>query len=132
MATCAAVVGTRLPNDAAEDSFNFLPVLLGNQADEQPVREYTLHQTISLALAIRRGPWKYLDHEGSGGNNYNKPKLKRFQLKDTAPGALGQLYNLETDPGETTNLYFERPEIVKELKAQLEAFKASGRSAPER
>jgi hypothetical protein len=46
------------------------------------------------------------------------------------PDAPGQLYNLETDPGETTNLYSKHPEIVKRLKAQLETFKNSGRSAP--
>ena len=61
MATCAAIVGAKLPQDAAEDSFNMLPALLG-EAGEAPIREYTLHQTISLALAIRRGDWKYLDH----------------------------------------------------------------------
>jgi len=49
-------------------------------------------------------------------------------LPDTAPGAPGQLYNLETDPGETKNLYYEWPEIVKELKALLEQAKAFGRS----
>jgi arylsulfatase A-like enzyme len=69
MATCAAIVEAELPYDAAEDSFNFLPVLTGEQVDDQLVREYTLHQTISLALAIRRGSWKYLDHQGSGGNS---------------------------------------------------------------
>ena len=41
-----------------------------------------------------------------------------------------QLYNLDADPGETNNLYFEHPEIVKELKSQLEQYKESGRSAP--
>jgi hypothetical protein len=46
--------------------------------------------------------------------------------------APGQLYNLDSDPGETTNLYFEHPEIVKELKAKLEDFKSSGRSVPAR
>ena len=132
MATCAAVVGADLPDDAAEDSFDLLPVLTNSRPDERPVREYTLHQTISLALAIRRGPWKYLDHQGSGGNNYNRPHLKAFQLEDTAPDAPGQLYNLKTDPGETTNLYFERPEIVRELKSKLDEFQATGRSAPRR
>ena len=28
------------------------------------------------------------------------------------------------------NLYFKHPEIVKELKSQLEQYKQSGRSAP--
>ena len=49
-------------------------------------------------------------------------------LPDSAPGAAGQLYDLTADPGETTNLYFERAEIVKELKTLLEESKASGRS----
>jgi arylsulfatase A-like enzyme len=131
MATCAAIVDFPLPNDAAEDSFNLLPVLTGEQRD-QPVRRYTLHQTIKLELAIRRGPWKYLDHHGSGGNDYSGKHLKPYALPEKAPDAPGQLYHLDTDPGETTNLYFEHPEIVKELKSKLEEYKQSGRSASTR
>ena len=85
---------------------------------------------MSLALAIRRGPWKYLDHRGSGGNRYGRGRLRQFALPEKAPDAPAQLYNLDDDPGETTNLYFEHPEIVRELKAKLEEFKESGRSAP--
>ena len=128
MATCAAVAGAQLPNDAAEDSYNILPVLLGKQ--DKPVRRYTLHQTIKLELAIRRGPWKYLDHKGSGGNSYSREHLAPYALPDTAPEAPAQLYNLDSDPGETTNLYYKHPEIVKELKTQLDAYRQSGRSAP--
>jgi arylsulfatase A-like enzyme len=131
MATCAAVVDAELPDGAAEDSHDFLPVLLGKQGNE-PVRRDTLHQTISLALAIRRGPWKYLDHRGSGGNNYSRGGLAQFALPEKAPEAPGQLYHLDTDPGETDNLYFKHPEIVDELKSQLERYKQSGRSAPPR
>ncbi len=127
--TCAAITGLKLPEDSGQDSFDVLPVLLGKQG-AFPVRPYTLHQTSSLALAIRKGPWKYLDHRGSGGNNYNAAELKPFSLPDTAPDAPGQLYNLETDPGERENLYFKHPEIVRELKALLEQSKAQGRSAP--
>ncbi len=130
MATCAAIVGVELPNDAAEDSVDLLPVLLGEA--EGAVRDYTLHQTISLALAIRKGKWKYLDHQGSGGNNYGGGKLKAINLRDTAPNAPGQLYDMENDPGETTNIYFEFPEVVAELKALLDASKKNGRSVPER
>jgi len=39
---------------------------------------------------------------------------------NTAPNAPGQLYDLEADPGETTNLYFDRPKIVEELSSLLE------------
>jgi len=132
MATCAEIVSSKLPNDAAEDSTSMLPVLLGTQGDK-PVRTYMLEQTISLALSIRNGQWKFLDHKGSGGNNYARDGewgMKPYAMKDTDTDAPGQLYNLAADPGETTNLYSKHPEIVKALKAQLDTFKASGRSAP--
>lgn len=131
MATCAAVVGAKLPNEAAEDSYNMLPALLGRQTDK-PIRKYLIQQTMSLRLSIRRGQWKYLDHKGSGGNNYGRGHLKRYALPDTAPDAPGQLYNLQTDPGETKNLYFKHPQIVAELKQQLDEYKEAGRSAPPR
>jgi arylsulfatase A len=133
MATVAAIIGAELPNDAAEDSFNMLPALLGK--DGGPIRPYLLQQAFggSRTLSIRRGNWKYLDHTGSGGNRYdNDPGLKSFILPDTAPNAPGQLYNLEADPGETRNFYFDQPQIVKELKTLLEQSKESGRSRPER
>ncbi|MHC4201436.1 MAG: sulfatase family protein [Planctomycetota bacterium] len=132
MATCAEIVGAKLPNDAAEDSLSMLPVLLGTQGDRQ-VRRHLLQQTISFAMSIREGKWKFLDHKGSGGNNYNRGGawgMKQYALPDTDPDAPGQLYNLQTDPGETTNLYSKHPEIVRRLKAQLDAYRKSGRSAP--
>jgi arylsulfatase A-like enzyme len=130
MATVAAITGAALPRDAAEDSFNLLPVLEGRAT--APVRPYLLTQGFAGArtLAIRRGHWKYLDHAGSGGNRYdNHPELKRFALPEAAPNAPGQLYDLATDPGETNNLYLARPEVVRDLKALLEKSKADGRSA---
>ncbi len=128
MATCAEITNTKLSVKAAEDSISFLPALTGKRIDHTPQRDYTLHQTISLAIAIRRGDWKYLDHRGSGGNSYTNGELLPFALPDTAPNAPAQLYNLKTDPGETTNLYFKHPEIVKELKSLMEESKADGRT----
>jgi arylsulfatase A-like enzyme len=127
MATVAAIVGVKLPADAAEDSFNLFPVLLGE--DKAPIRPYLLTQAFSGArtLSIRRGSWKYLDHPGSGGNRYDaSPELKPYYLPDDAPVAL---YNIADDPGETKNLYAVHPEIVRELKALLDKSKADGRSA---
>lgn len=126
MATCSEITGEELPRDAAEDSLSFLPILEGQE--DPPQREYLMHQTISLALAIRKGPWKYLDHQGSGGNNYGRPPLNQFALPDAAPDAPGQLYNLDDDPGERQNLYFRHPEIVAELKGKLDEYQSSGRS----
>lgn len=128
MATLAAITGAELPQDTAEDSFNLLPVLEGKAA--APVRPYLLMQAFAGArtLSIRRGNWKYIDHRGSGGNNYASFELKRYKLPETAPEAEGQLYDLANDPGETTNLFFKQPQIVAELKALLEQSKHEGRS----
>jgi arylsulfatase A-like enzyme len=129
MATFSAIIGAKLTEDAGEDSYNILPVLLGTHQDK-PVREFTLHQTISNALSIRHGPWKLLAHKGSGGNRYDGPFLKPFEMADTDSEAPGQLYNLSIDPREEHNLYSKYPEIVTELTRQLEHFQSSGRSAP--
>ena len=131
MATLASLTGYSLPNDAAEDSFDFAPMMLGAD-DGAPVRVFTLHQTNRLELAIRQGQWKYLDHAGSGGNDYSRPMLAGFAIDDGAPDAPGQLYDLATDPGETKNLYFDEPETANRLKADLERLVAAGRSAPRR
>lgn len=126
MATIAAITGTKLPDNAAEDSFNLLPALLGEAT--APIRPYLITQAFSgtRTLSIRRGPWKYLDHPSSGGNRYDtSPELKPLYIPDSASAAL---YNLDTDPGETKNLGDERPDLVNELKALLEQSKSSGRS----
>ena len=130
MATCASITGATLPRTAAEDSFDMKPVLLGRD-EGGPVREFTLHQTWTFDLAIRRGDWKFLDYQGSGGNKYAANfELAKFILPEAGPDAPGQLYNLADDPGETENLYQKHPEIVGQLKALLEQTKQSGRSAP--
>jgi arylsulfatase A-like enzyme len=129
MATAAALAGYALPAGSAEDSFDFSALLTGTH-DGSPIRNFALHQTISLDLALRRGAWKYLDHSGSGGNDYTRPLLADFALDDGAPDAPAQLFNLASDPGETRNLYYEEPETASRMKQELEDFKASGRSAP--
>ena len=129
MATAADIVGAKLPDNAAEDSFSLLQPMLGEP--DAPIRPYILHQAFSgqKTLAIRRGPWKYIDHVGSGGNRYdNNAGLKPFAIPDNAPTAPAQLYNLDADPGETKNLYFEEPKVVEELKGLLDQTKRSGRS----
>ncbi len=129
MATAADIVGAKLPDNAAEDSFSLLQPMLGKP--DAPIRPYILHQAFSgqKTLAIRRGPWKYIDHVGSGGNRYdNNAGLKPFAIPENAPTAPAQLYNLDADPGETKNLYFEEPQVVEELKALLAETKSSGRS----
>lgn len=106
MATLAAVVRHDLPADAAEDSFSFLPALLGDRAG--PVRDHVVHHSLQGMFAIRRGDWKLIDGKGSGG----------FTKGGTDPEP-GQLYNLARDPAEQRNLWNAEPATVKELQALL-------------
>jgi hypothetical protein len=41
-----------------------------------------------------------------------------------------QLYDLEADIGETTNVYAQHPEVVEEMKALLTEIIRNGRSTP--
>ena len=132
MATMAEVEKVDLPRDSAQDSFSMLPAMLGADGGVQ-IRPYILQQGFGGGryLAIRKGKWKYLAHKGSGGNNYAKhAQLKEFALPDTEPDTPGQLFDLEADPGERTNLSLEYPEVVKELSELLKKSKDDGRSAP--
>ncbi|MGB7329101.1 MAG: arylsulfatase [Rubripirellula sp.] len=129
-ATLASVVGVSLPDDAATDSFDMLPVMMGQQDESRSVRPHLLTQSFRGAFQIRQGPWKYLDHQGSGGNNYDVKNMQEWGIPEKAPDAPGQLYNLDDDPGETNNLYFAEAAKRKELQALLANLKSSGRSAP--
>lgn len=120
-ATLAALVGENLPDDAGEDSFNILPLLLGKPTGT-PIREATVHHSGDGVFAIRQGPWKAIFHLGSGG--FSQPKNE----PPVAGGPTGQLYNLHDDPGETRNLWSENPQAVEKLSDLLERYKREGRS----
>lgn len=113
LATTAAIVGVDLPAGAGEDSRDILPALLKAKPDE-PVREYAIHHSLSGVFGIRQGPWKLVPHRGSGG--FSHPKALDPEKEG---GPVGQLYHLETDPGETENVYADHPEIVERLGAKL-------------
>lgn len=130
MATLASVVGYKLPDDAATDSFDLLPAMLGEKGGGESIRPHLLTQSFRGEFQLRKGNWKYLDHQGSGGNGYDQGIMKKYALKEMAPEAPGQLYDLESDPGETTNLYFKNEAKRKEMQALLKELKESGRSAP--
>jgi arylsulfatase A-like enzyme len=123
LATAASLVGARLPADAGEDSFDLLPVLLGKQRD-QPVRAATIHQSGDGTLAIRQGPWRLAPVRGSHGFSTPQNVVPR-------PGeASGELYDLNHDPQERTNLWLQQPEVVRRLNALLEKARDEGRTRP--
>jgi len=131
-ATLASVVGYKLPDEVAVDSYDMLPAMLGLQDEVDSIRPYMLTQSFRGQFQIRQGEWKYLDHKDSGGNDYSKGILQKYALPETAPEAPGQLYNLAKDPGETKNLFFSEPEKCRELQDLLKKLtaKENGRSAP--
>jgi arylsulfatase A-like enzyme len=129
-ATLASIVGYELKDEDATDSFDMLPVMLGIQDENDPVRPHMLTQSFRGEFQIRQGQWKYLDHTGSGGNSYARGIMAQYALPETAPNATGQLFHLGRDPGETTNLFFKEAEKRRELQALLSELKTSGRSAP--
>jgi arylsulfatase A-like enzyme len=113
LATFAALTSAEVPAGDAPDSVSFLPVLLGDQPEDKPVREAWAMQAGSGAMLYRAGHWKLIDALGSGG--FSQPRRE-----DPVPGGpTGQLYDLANDPAETTNLYLEHPDIVARLTAEL-------------
>jgi len=122
MATLAAALRFELPKDAAEDSLSFLPLLTGRKR-RRPARRSLVHHSGNGTFAIREGDWKLIvGNLGSGG--FSRPAT----VKPRASGPQGQLYNLADDPGETRNLWLDRPEIVRRLSEDLARTRREGRS----
>jgi arylsulfatase A len=109
MATFAAIAGATLPAGAAEDSLDVSAVLDGGPSPRTSI----VHHSQRGVFAVRCGRWKAIFGTlGSGG--WPPPAGE-----GPVPGADGQLYDLERDGGETTNLWFEHPQVVAELDALL-------------
>jgi hypothetical protein len=126
MATLAAVTGAKLPEDAAEDSFNVWPLLEGKQLS--PERPPVVHQSSTGRIAIRQGPWKLmLPAAVVAANRPNKGVVPKDAA--TEPTAR-QLYNLVEDPAEKQNVIAEHKEIENNLVALFLKFKKEGRSCP--
>jgi arylsulfatase A-like enzyme len=121
LATCSGIVNQNLATSEGEDSFSILPLLLGKTKDY--IRPEALIQHSSRGyFVVRQGDWKLITGLGSGG--FSQPE--RIQPKEGE--APEQLYNLKNDQAETTNVYDQNPEKVKELTAILKKFHETGRS----
>ena len=121
MSTVAGVLGADLPEGAGPDSYDISAALFG-QPLEGPIREAIVSLSENGSYAIRQGPWKLiLGTDGSGG--WVEPSDEPYD-----PARTGQLYNLEQDPGEQTNLYDAEPAIVERLGALLQSYRDAGRS----
>lgn len=124
LATCVAIVGDKLPDNAGEDSCNILPAMIAENY-HKPIREATVHHSVNGSFAIRQGKWKLELCPGSGGWSFPKPEEARQMGLPPV-----QLYDLENDIGETTNLFQEHPDVVERLKKLLAQYIRNGRSTP--
>ena len=132
LATCAELLGVKLPDDAGEDSVSFLPLLRGKPAAASR-REAIVHHSANGSFAIRQGKWKLLLCPGSGGWSYpsTSPSPWTRPVADNMEGLPPyQLYNLAADPSEKTNLASEHPEIVQRLGRLMRSLIERGRSTP--
>jgi arylsulfatase A len=123
MATCAEVLGERLPDGAGEDSVSLLSALQGR--DRRPLREALVHHSINGSFAIRQGDWKLALCPDSGGWSDPRPGTKAAAGLPPV-----QLYNLASDPAERANVQDQHPDVVARLTRLLEKYLADGRSAP--
>ena len=138
MATFAALTGQTLAQGQGIDSENILPALFGQT---QKARTRLVHAPFKPShLSLRLGDWLYIPNQAGGG--FNSPVLgnhafggaaaitfsgrensdiKNGTIRADAPPA--QLYNLKDDPGQTTNLYANYPEIVKKMARELALYR---------
>ena len=121
LATTAAIVGEQLPPaaKAAEDSYNFLPAILGDP--QKPIRGDMITHSADGVFAIRQGPWKWV--EGVPVDEI-KPGARKARAAEHKP----QLYNVDEDPAETKEVSAEHPEVVQQLRALLNRHRDGGYS----
>ncbi len=122
LATLADITDAEVPSNAGEDSVSILQALKGKPGQ---VREATVHHSINGSFAIRKGDWKLSLCPGSGGWSYPRPN----ETKDLDLPPI-QLFNLKSDPSETTNVFRSNPERVQELYRLLQSYVENGRSTP--
>jgi len=122
-ATVAEILAVDLPDNAGEDSFSYLSALKGEEGADN--RDHIVGHSVSGLFSIRKGKWKLLYCAGSGG--WTSP-CEKEAAKQGLPKY--QLYDLEADPGETTNLITSQPDVEKELTTLLTQLIEQGRSTP--
>ena len=117
-ASLAGLAGQRLETNAAPDSFNELPALLGHSKKGRP---YVIEH--AGALSVLQDGWKFISPSKG-------PRMNKNTNTELGNDPKPQLYNLHDDPGEQHNLADQEPERVKKLAALLSQVRTESRSRP--
>lgn len=92
------------------DGTNVIDVILGKS---KTGRQYMLEE--SYTLSLRKNIWKYIAPQQKGTPDWLKNKKIESGLMPVP-----QLYDLKVDPGEKNNIAEKYPQVLNELKAELE------------
>lgn len=117
MATFAALINVPVGEDEGEDSFSFLPLLLDRDDDYK--RAPVVNHSGAGMFAIRRGKYKLVLGNGSGGRQH--PRGKAWEKPY-------MLFDLEKDIGETSSIIAENKELADSMEQELREMIASGTS----
>ena len=117
MATIAAIIGFTLPDGAAEDSLNLLPLLRGD-TPRTPIRAMHIHNTFEDRYAVRKGNWVFLNAK-SGAHSRVPEWFDKENGYEPNPYEKA-LYNLEVDISQRNNLVAQHPELAAEMETLLQ------------
>ncbi len=111
VATFAELLNYDLPDHAAEDSYTILPALLGKETGA-PHRPALIADTGKGDFSIRSGTWKLIKL-----NPHPRNRLEQVVY---------ELYDMDQDPYEMTNLAEAYPDMVEQLKQLLSESRRTG------
>lgn len=122
-ASLAALTEQSLPAQTCLDSFNVLGALIGE--NKAKGRDHLVQQNNGNngTYALRLGEWKLHRYDRKKARNVVVEK----QLENTEVPQY-QLFNLNKDPAESTDVAAEHPEVAEQLKRQLAKIIKNGSS----
>lgn len=113
VASFASLLNVRLPKASAPDSQNHISTWLGENQDSRP---WIVQQ--GSMLTLRTPEWKYIEP------NPGPARITWGPNVETANSSTPQLYRVDKDTAEQTNVALEHPAIVFEMQGLLKEIKA--------